>query len=665
MQVDGITAEERQDMDDDYSGDERDPMAQADGMFDSDGAIASSAPVVPDDDAAGAFDVAGEPEIDMDLLSASVEELLHEAGISAGELDDETFAITLSHHQKDVFHALQSLSFGFGTTNTWCPLFLKAVSEVLLVPDPEVKQEIVEYLTSQHLESQPVGTRGTAAGIQAAKTQAQLQYHSFVRKNPKYIKKMPLAPLRTFGLLKKIEYCFAACVCTKKSKKRDLFSPNGSKEWKKLLDMVTAGHHGQNPNVARYQCVRRCPKTNLREFKCLVGTNWVEGFHNAQRDSAPQGTGMIFADLMLHGLVDRKNTDARILHRGKPGFGSVGIPCYRDKVIERLHQVRQRGGIGVGKLFGDTANEADKFVGTNTDTQERFGIGWQMEKWFAALMGPDCGTVKTFNQLEAFLAFNAVEVGGTVTVLDIRVLAVLVVGKELSEDQDAVLNGLDLSALSRAGAKLTALVDCVCEVLDGQPGCEPEPESEPEAEAAGQPTRVSRRAANLAPEEVREGRDWLTAASHEKVNEKLEWLLDVDDEGLVVDMALDSAFMAYTEQLAVSPVSSLQRDYRTGETTLQRFNKLQGRDETQIYSGIHTTKGYELFEEILVKLSNNNRHRVAISHIAVEWNQRVVEMLDKAANANARKVIMSTYGYVGDKDAQKHQDRVRVLCVYY
>jgi hypothetical protein len=61
-------------------------------------------------------------------------------------------------------------------------------------------------------------------------------------------------------------------------------------------------------------------------------------YHNAQRDSASHGIGMIYADFMLHLLVDRKNTDAGGRHRAKPTFGSVGIPVYRDLVIEKVSQ---------------------------------------------------------------------------------------------------------------------------------------------------------------------------------------------------------------------------------------------------------------------------------------------------------------------------------------
>jgi hypothetical protein len=264
----------------------------------------------------------------------------------------------------------------------------------------------------------------------------------------------------------------------------------------------------------------------------------------------------------------------------------------------QLHQVRKEGGVGPGKLFGDTENQADLFVGTKTDTGERFGIGAHQGRYYAPLNG-SATSVESFNKLEAALAFNHVEVGALVTVLDIRSLAVLVNRHALTKEQEDVLESLDLSEMSRAGVALSELVDSVCTVLNGLPTVDCAPEPEPESAACN--TRVSRRSAGLDVQAVRTERDWLTPASQRKVMCKLSLqLLGVEAKStqeqalaaaeLVVDHQFEEAFMSFSTTLAGSDVTPLRRSYRTGETVLQSLNKLHGYDETKVYTGIHTRK---------------------------------------------------------------------------
>jgi hypothetical protein len=61
-----------------------------------------------------------------------------------GSVEEEE-GIKLSHHQKDVFHALQQTSIGFGCSNSWAPLLLKCVANCLLVDDPETNTEQTQY----------------------------------------------------------------------------------------------------------------------------------------------------------------------------------------------------------------------------------------------------------------------------------------------------------------------------------------------------------------------------------------------------------------------------------------------------------------------------------------------------------------------------------------
>ena len=104
---------------------------------------------------------------------------------------------------------------------------------------------------------------------------------------------------------------YSGCVCNKKKgRPRPLFNKQGMKAWKELEALVLDGHHGELPNVPRYQFMGRCPTTELRIFTCIVNSSWVESWHNQQRDSAAYGVGMIWADLMLHCAVDRWDVNA-------------------------------------------------------------------------------------------------------------------------------------------------------------------------------------------------------------------------------------------------------------------------------------------------------------------------------------------------------------------
>ena len=73
----------------------------------------------------------------------------------------------------------QQLSIGFGVSNSWAPMMLKAVAEALLIDDEEVRAEVVAYLKADFLKDNSV------TDAQAA-SEAEHRYHSFIRKNHKY-----------------------------------------------------------------------------------------------------------------------------------------------------------------------------------------------------------------------------------------------------------------------------------------------------------------------------------------------------------------------------------------------------------------------------------------------------------------------------------------------
>ena len=81
-------------------------------------------------------------------------------------VDPDDALIRASHTPKDMFHVMQILGYGFGTSNTWSPLFLKVTAESCVIPDPSVYNDVLVYLTKT-LGSLP---------------EAKKQIHSFVRK---------------------------------------------------------------------------------------------------------------------------------------------------------------------------------------------------------------------------------------------------------------------------------------------------------------------------------------------------------------------------------------------------------------------------------------------------------------------------------------------------
>jgi hypothetical protein len=171
-----------------------------------------------------------DPDAIRETLKEALTAAMHKHGL--GSMEEEE-GIKISHHQKDTFHALQQLSDAFGTSNSWSPLFIKCVAEVLLVDDPNCKRNVLQYLQSQH-EKRGVSTV-------AAKLEASKQYHSYVRKNPKYVKRAPMTPEETYAKLKQIERVFAGAQCTKKKgAPRPLFNALGRKAWKALLELVLA-----------------------------------------------------------------------------------------------------------------------------------------------------------------------------------------------------------------------------------------------------------------------------------------------------------------------------------------------------------------------------------------------------------------------------------------
>lgn len=146
-------------------------------------------------------------------------------GTSDNSSDDgDTSPITPSASLKDIFHILQNAAIAFTTTNTLSPVFLHMLSETLLVPCPDQRRRVLEYLESTGMSPD----------------QAKKSINKFLHKNPKYQKRVVPNAEVLYILLKDLESIFWDSVCPKKNVK--LFRPKAKKWWKKLLQLVLDGH---------------------------------------------------------------------------------------------------------------------------------------------------------------------------------------------------------------------------------------------------------------------------------------------------------------------------------------------------------------------------------------------------------------------------------------
>ena len=121
---------------------------------------------------------------------------------------------------------------------------------------------------------------------------------------------------------------------------------------------------------------------------------------------------------------------------------------------------------------------------------------------------------------------------------------------------------------------------------------------------------------------------------------------------------LDVAFMQYTTLL--SQTSALQRDWSTGQSVLAELNKLHGRDEQMIFTGIQTRKGMELYLDLLKQLSDTNTHKVSERQMSIAWNKHVTDLLGRTDDEKQKERIRLEYGYIGEKDAKRHAERLDI-----
>ena len=184
----------------------------------------------------------------------------------------------------DVFHLMQELGQAFGTSNTHSPLLLKLVSEAFKFMDPVVKDKVLAYLTKRNVEKNHMQQAEAA-------DEAKKQIHGFISRNPKYMAwGFPTAE-EILVDLNKIEHALCQNQCTKKKgPARPLFTKKASAYFAKLKSLVAEGYVAPPANLKRSMRIGVDAGTGLDTYRQLLGTPWLEAFHNMQRDCAQWGT---------------------------------------------------------------------------------------------------------------------------------------------------------------------------------------------------------------------------------------------------------------------------------------------------------------------------------------------------------------------------------------
>jgi hypothetical protein len=122
---------------------------------------------------------------------------------------------------------------------------------------------------------------------------------------------------------------------------------------------------------------------------------------------------------------------------------------------------------------------------------------------------------------------------------------------------------------------------------------------------------------------------------------------------------LDGAFMQYNQFLTASP-TALSREWKTGQSVMRAMWELHGQDEEKIFSAIRTRKGIELYVDVVENLSGDNMRKVSARKIAVEWNARIAAMTAQAKTEDDKRQIQLEYGFIGEKEAKSHTDRLNL-----
>jgi hypothetical protein len=128
---------------------------------------------------------------------------------------------------------------------------------------------------------------------------------------------------------------------------------------------------------------------------------------------------------------------------------------------------------------------------------------------------------------------------------------------------------------------------------------------------------------------------------------------------VVNGVQLDKAFVQYYQMLGSGP-TALQREWKTQQSVLGALNELHGQDEDKVFSSIRTRKGFDFYVETVKGLTAGKKHKVFARMVSTAWNTRVQQMLTSAQSDAARQRINLEYGFLSEKEAQTHSERLEI-----
>lgn len=170
------------------------------------------------------------------------------------------FSIIPSVFQMDVFHDLQELRIKFGTTNSVCPFFLKAVKDHMLLYDPEDRELSIINNMERH-----GWDRRTA----------EVNFSTWVKGHQDQVRRRMPPPEDLYTSMKMIEDVFKDAVCTQgKGGPKKVFNKVRQDAWDKFLSNILNGHLTEDPEFPRY--IKVGERGGMPVYNVLEHTSWLE-----------------------------------------------------------------------------------------------------------------------------------------------------------------------------------------------------------------------------------------------------------------------------------------------------------------------------------------------------------------------------------------------------
>ena len=588
-----------------------------------------------------------ERDQDQDVTAASagdgalVAPGLLDLSLDEGEYDDdEVLVIRPSPFQLDLFHLVQEIGIGFGTSNKWSPLFLKMVAETLKFIDPNCRLEIKHYLT-RRAKKNALSITDAAAEVQASK-----EIHAYCIKNPRFVAWGTIPGEELYITLTMIVDLCKDLVCDKRSHKRPLFSKRGISVWQKLLAYVLDGFVSPPVGFGRSIPLQRCPVTGLVEYHTLCGTSGLEALHNVQRDAASHGMSDLCGDANLHSAMERTNVQKGVKNRGLPGYGHGKIFCYRREDLGRIKFHRADN----PAFF----NDINPFPHYNPkrkgeDNGERFGVAWHDKSAYV-----EAGEVDpTEAEWDRAKALSAIDTDSAVTQDDVEALVGLTTNKTISQFYvDIVSEVLDATDCGpRELALIYTLAELVLEVVSQAQDSDGDSQADSDAASAAATPGFAMTEAQL--------REKIAAWTGAAVPD-----IGLNAETTVGPNGLDLAQYKYGAMVE-GTMAPLDRCYVTGQNVRKQINELHGVDVAYNTDGLYKAGGMERMLKIWkdLRISGGPDRTITPADVRREWNEQVQADADAAYDQGgeaAATTARAAGGLLLEKDARVFVDQVAV-----